>query len=67
MHNDGDDSDSSVVVNDSLVINVALLGTYTWSNSYTNSHGYKINFKITLVLNEDTTAAYEATKETYTF
>ena len=59
-NSDGDDGDIGEVVNNSPVINEALLGAYTWSKSYTNSRGDKVNLKINLVLKDDGTATYEA-------
>jgi len=52
-----------------------LLGTYTWVKNRTDEHGNQIDLKITLVLNSDGTAtydasdgySYEATKGSYVY
>ena len=65
----------SSLVTENFVVNDSLVGTYKWNKNYTNEHGNNINLNVTLVLNEDGTAiyeagdgyAFEATKGTYIY
>ena len=63
------------LTNDSVITKDMLYGTYKWSKEYTNEYGSNLKLNVTLVLNEDGTATYnagdgysaEATKGTYKF
>ena len=74
--NNGENTNNNTEVNSNERIETsALYGTYTWNKKYTNENGNELNLKVTLVLNSDGTAtynasdgySYEATKGSYKY
>jgi len=71
--NSKDSKNGIVLPNGNSITLDMLIGTYTWSKNYTNEYGNNIKLNVTLVLNADGTAtynasdgaSYEATRGTY--